>query len=463
MAEKKRHLIAVIDDDEAARVSLKQMLVLRNYRTETFSSAEAALAWPDLAHADTIITDVKMPGMDGEQLLGEIQRHNITIPVIMITGHGDISMAVRCLKGGAYDFIEKPFDDEVLIACVSRSVESIELKRETQKLRRQLNMLSPGEDGRFGIIGRSRVMQDMFEQIELCAGSEAPVLIRGETGSGKELAARAIHVESARSEGQFVPVNAGAIPENMIESELFGHVKGAFTGANSDRDGKIITASGGTLMLDEIESLSLPAQVKLLRTLDDGEVYPVGKDTPVQADMRLVATAKEEISEEVKKGNMRKDFFHRIAVLRIDVPSLRERKEDIPLLTAHFIREAAERNGIPVPEIEESTLNSMMRHQWPGNVRELKNSVERMVITSHNGRTGSFESDEQSSSEPLLSLPATPGRLKDELERVEQTVIEAVLRECGGEITATAETLGISRRALYDRMKKYDLQKEDFR
>lgn len=462
--ERETKTVVVIDDDEAARLSIGQMLRLRGYEVEVFSSAEAALAWPGLPSVMCMITDIKMPGMGGEEFLSEVIRRGYPPPVVMITGHGDISMAVRCLKAGAYDFVEKPFEDDVLLACIARAVEKITLKQESDELRKRLKMLSPAEDGRFGMVGRSRLMQDVYEQIEVMAKSDAPVLIIGETGVGKELVAHAIHAQSSRSEGPFVPVNAGALPdETLLESELFGHTRGAFTGATTERDGKLVTASGGTLLLDEIESISVRAQLQLLRVLEDGLIQPLGKDKPRKVDIRLLATSKADLQEEVHQGRMREDFYHRIMVLPIAVPPLRQRSEDIPLLISHFLKQAADRNGIPVPEISEKTLAEMLTHTWPGNVRELKNAVERMVVTSHKGEVGSFSPDETFGSAPLLSLPTTPGRLRDEMEKIERLVIKAALREHKGEINATFQALGISRRALYERMKKYGLNKEDFR
>ncbi len=460
---KQKETVVVIDDDEAARHSLGQMLRLREYAVEIFSSAEAALAWPGLPEAMCIVTDVKMPGMGGEQLLAEIVRLPAAPPVVMITGHGDIAMAVRCLKAGAFDFVEKPFDDDVLLAYVAKAVEQSRLQRESVELRRRLKLLSPVEDGRFGMIGRSRAMQDVFEQIEAAARSEAPVLISGETGTGKELVARAIHSQSGRAKGPFVPVNAGALPETMLESELFGHARGAFTGAETEREGKLVTASGGILLLDEIESISPRAQIQLLRVLEDGLVQPLGSDRTRQVNIRLISSSNQDLREEVRRGTIREDFYHRIMVLSIQVPPLRERREDIPLLVSHFLRLAAERNGIPVPEIPERSLAEMLGHPWPGNVRELKNAVERMVITSHRGVSGGFQPDGLFASDRLLSLPATAGRLRDELEKTERAVIEATLREFRGEINPTWQALGISRRALYERMKKYGLDRQDFR
>ncbi len=463
MTKKRIGRVAVIDDDDVARMSIAQMLRLRNYDTDMYSSAEAALGSAGLEDLDCLVTDVKMPGMDGETFLGEIIRRKYGCPVIMVTGHGDVSMAVRCLKAGAYDFVEKPFEDDVLLACVARAVEKRTLSRESEELRRRLALLYPGENGRFGMIGRSRSMQDVYEQIEVAARTDAPVLIVGETGVGKELVARAIHEQSGRASKAFVPVNAGGLPEAMLESELFGHARGAFTGAESEREGKLVLSSGGTLLLDEVESISERAQVQLLRVLEDGLVQPLGKDIPRHVDIRLLATTKLDLAEQVRAGRMREDFYHRIVVLTVQVPPLREHPEDIPILISHFMKLASVRNNMPVPEVPDSELAEMLRHTWPGNIRELRNSVERMVITAHNGVAGPFVMDEGFSGARLLSLPATAGRLRDEMEKTERVVIEAALREQSGEINSTSRSLGISRRALYERMKKYGLLKEDFK
>jgi two-component system C4-dicarboxylate transport response regulator DctD len=455
--------VLVIDDDEAARASIGQMLTLRGYSVELFSSAQAALSWPGLRNADCIVTDVKMPGMDGERFLDAVIGQGLGSPVIMITGHGDVSMAVRCLKAGAYDFVEKPFEDELLIARVKRAVEKSALRRESSELKKRLAALSAAEEGRFGMVGRSKAMLELYEQIGVVARSGAPVLIMGETGTGKELAARAIHENSPFSAGPFVPVNAGALAETMLESELFGHAKGAFTGAHAAREGKLVTASGGSLLLDEIECLSMRAQVELLRVLEDGVVHPLGDDSPRTVNIRLLAATNIDLLEEVRQGRVREDFYHRIMVLPLRVPSLRERVEDIPLLLSHFIRLAVQRLDVPAPRLPEKSLNEMLRYGWPGNVRELKNAVERMVITARNGFAGDFVPDEAFESGRLLSLPPTQGRLRTEMERTERSVIEAALREHRGEVGTTCRSLGISRRALYERMRKYNIMKEDFR
>jgi two-component system C4-dicarboxylate transport response regulator DctD len=469
--------IVVIDDDEAARHSIGQMLRLRGWSAEVFSSAEAALAWPGLVNAMCIVTDVKMPGMNGEELLARVRAMEGAPPVVMITGHGDIAMAVRCLKAGASDFAEKPFDDDVLLAYVTKAVEQARLAREASDLRRRLTLFAGEEDGRHGMVGRSRPMLDVYAQVEAAARSEAPVLITGETGAGKELVARAIHAGSRRARGPFVPLNAGALPESTLESELFGHARGAYTDAFLERNGKLAAASGGTLLLDEIETISPRAQVQLLRVLDDGVVQPLGSDRPRTVDVRLVCASNADLQAEVRRGTIREDFYHRIMVISLRVPPLRERLDDIPLLVSHFLRRAADRNGVPVPAVPERTLQEMAGYPWPGNVRELRNAVERMIITARGGTAGAFSADlrpdlrpdlgaDQGPAEPdserLLTLPAT-GRLHAELERVERAAIEAALRESHGEINATWRALGISRRALYERMKKYGLDRDSYR
>ena len=455
--------IVVIDDDEATRQSLEQMLSLRGHEVKLFASAEPALGWPGLSDVDCVVTDVKMPGMDGEAFLAEVGRRDLPAPVVMITGHGDIAMAVRCLKAGAYDFVEKPFDDEVLLASIGRAIEKVRLRRDREELRRRLELVPGEDDGRFGMIGRSRAMMDLYARIEVAARSDAPVVITGETGVGKELVAHAIHGASRRRHGAFVPVNAGAIAESTMESELFGHARGAFTGAISERAGKLVSASGGTLFLDEIECISERAQIQLLRVLEDGMVYPVGQDAPAEVDVRLLVTTNVDLEEEVRLGRIREDFYHRISVLGIGVPRLRERLEDVPLLVSRFLKQAARRHGVPVPEVPDATLSLFLRYPWPGNVRELKHAVERMTITAHDGIAGPPHLRDEGRGEQLLSLPATPGPLRDELEGAERRAIETFLRRFEGEVGVTAQALGISRRALYERMKKYDLAKEDFR
>ena len=313
------------------------------------------------------------------------------------------------------------------------------------------------------MIGRSRAIQEVYAQVEAAARSDVPVLLLGETGAGKELVARAIHAQSRRSNGPFVPVNAGALPETMLESELFGHAKGSFTGAVEQREGKLVMASGGTLLLDEIETISARAQVQLLRVLDDGVVEALGSDKPRKVDIRLVCASNVELSEEVRAGAIREDFYHRIMVLCIRVPPLRERAEDITLLASHFLKLASDRNGIPVPAVPEATLADMVRYPWPGNVRELKNAVERMVITSRDGTAGGFSPDMMGDAGQAPLGP--PGRGPPS-RRAGESGAKSHRSGAEGPQGGNQRNVAVPGhlpRALYERMKKYGLERESYR
>ena len=431
--EQRHGLVAVIDDDEAAPLLHRPNAPTpRLYRRVLLVRGGSLGLAP--AYGGRLRHQRYQDAWNGRRgVLEEAMRRKVPCPIVMITGHGDVAMAVRCLKTGAYDFIEKPFEDDFLLARVQRAVEKSELQRESEELRRRLSMLPTGEDGRFGMVGRSPAMQDVYEQIEMAARSDAPVLVVGETGVGKELAARAIHSQSRRADGPFVAANAGALPEALLESELFGHARGAFTGATEDRDGKLVAATGGSLLLDEVESISERAQLHLLRVLEDGMVEPLGKDSARRVDVRLLATTKVDLARLVRDGDMREDFYHRIVVLRVFVPPLRERADDIPLFVSYFARRIADRYGVPAPVVPESVLARLLRYEWPGNVRELRNAVERMVLTAADGVAGEPDLDSPGNPTRLLSLPATAGRLRDEMERTESAVIEAALREQRGE------------------------------
>jgi len=455
-------LVVLVDDEELALLTMEELLVAKGYEVRSFTSAVTALAWPSLEAADAIVTDVRMDEMDGEQFLAALAPRELEAPVVVVSGHANVAMAVRCLKNGAYTFQEKPLKIDLFLAAVGRAVEKAKLRKEARELRERLRELSRDQDGRLGMIGKCRAILDMYEKISVVAPSLAPVLIYGETGTGKELVARAIHDSSPRSDGPFVAVNAGALPEAIMESELFGHTRGAFTGAQSARDGKILASSGGTLFLDEIECISLAAQVRLLRVLEENAVYPLGSDAPRKVDLRLVAATNEDLRQLIDSGKMREDFYHRVAVFPIRVPPLRERTSDIPLLVAHFLRQAASRLGCEVPEFPAETLGQLSRYPWPGNVRELRNAIERMVISARDGRVGPFlEVDEEPPRH--VSVPGTPGLLRSEMERIEEGVIRTTLEANRGEVMETAEALGISRRALYDRLKKYGIDRNDFR
>ncbi len=459
----KTSLIAIIDDDEAMRISLGQMLRLRGFQVKLFESAITFLDSAPIKSFSCIITDIKMSDVNGEELLSHLGEQIEKVPTIIITAHGDVAMAVRCLKKGAYDFLEKPFEDDILVATVKRALEKHELYHEAAKLREQITKYESSFPGKYGIIGQSSAIEQVFEGINTSAQTDYPVLILGETGTGKELVARAIHDHSPRKNMPFIALNAGAFSESMIESELFGHIRGAYTGADYKREGKLLAANGGTLLLDEVESIPLSVQVKLLRTLEDGLVYPLGKDEPVKTNFRLIISTNVDLKELVTLGKIRHDFYHRLMVLNINIPPLRKRKEDIPLLLAYFIRMSAKHNSISPPKISEKVLNQMIVYDWSGNVRELKHTVERMVITARNGELQSFDGTPIELDRRLLSIPETDGKLHDVLEKAEKKCIIQTLKECKGEVSLSATALGISRRALYERMKKYDLNKMDFR
>jgi len=455
--------VVLVDDDDELREVLVELLAEHGYEVWPFDAAEAALASPRLAEAGVVLSDVRMPGMDGEALLTAVSERHPDLPVVMITAHGEVPMAVRCLHQGAWDFLQKPFDETVLLAAVKRAVQHTVIRREHEALSARLERPPREDDGAFGMVGTSASMQELYRQIQLVAPSEAPVLLRGETGSGKELVARAIHDQSPRSAGPFVAVNAGALPEGLLESELFGHSKGAFTGAVAKREGRLASASRGTLLLDEVEGLSPRAQVQLLRVLEDGLVMAVGSDEPRRVDIRLITASKENVPELVKKGILREDFFHRVVVLTVEVPPLRSRREDIPLLVAHFLRRAARRAGGEVPRVPDAVLERLLDHRWPGNVRELQNAVERMFVTARDGEVGAPSPTGDSSSKRLMSLPATPGLLRDALERTEREVIHTALQAEQGRVAVAARRLGISRRALYQRLERYGIDPDAFR
>jgi two-component system response regulator AtoC len=468
-----RPLVAVVDDDEAARDSIGQLLRLRGYRVEPFDSAEAALASSAAPEADCILTDVKMPGMDGEELLAEVRSRGLPAPVVVLTGHGDVPMAVRCLKAGAFDFLEKPFDDEVLLAYVDKAAEQCRLRRESAELRRRLSVLSGGAEGRFGMIGGSRRMQEVYALIELASRSEAPVLIVGETGVGKELVARAIHARSKRRDRPFVPVNCGSIPESLLESELFGHEKGAFTGAVASRIGLFREAEGGTLFLDEVGDLDPAFQVKLLRALQEREVRPLGGNRAYPVDVRIVSATNRDLAGMVARGSFRSDLYFRIAVIPVVIPPLRERREDILPLADNFLNKHAGRAAAAGRRLDPDARRLLLEYPWPGNIRELANAIEYAVAMSRRAvlqpadfpllqaaqravpkspvastETGRFP-------QPVLDgLPPTYLKPWEVEER--ETILETLTR-CKGNRGRAARKLRMSRTTLWRKIRRYDL------
>jgi two-component system, NtrC family, C4-dicarboxylate transport response regulator DctD len=436
--------VIVVDDEAAIREAVQQWLELSGFTVRSCASAAEALALVDRDYPGIVVSDVRMPGSDGLQLLDKLLALDADLPVILVTGHGDVPMAVQALRQGAYDFIEKPFTPERLLDSVRRALDKRRLVCENRLLRQQV-----ADKGRIEsqLIGISRPMENLRRQILELAGTSVNVLIRGETGSGKERVARCLHDFSPRAGKAFAALNCAAIPETIFESELFGHESGAFTGAQAKRIGRIEHADGGTLFLDEVESLPLAQQVKLLRVLQEKTLERLGSNKSIQVDLRVISAAKPDLQGEVKAGRFREDLLYRLNVATLQIPPLRERREDIPLLFEHFARAAAERNGREVPPLAPSELARLLGHDWPGNVRELINAAERHALG--------------------LSSPPPAERfagqaLAQQMEAFEAQCLHNALLQCQGNIAAVMEMLQLPRRTLNEKMQRHGLARGDY-
>ncbi|KAB0546924.1 sigma-54-dependent Fis family transcriptional regulator [Pseudomonas argentinensis] len=435
--------VIVVDDEEAIREAAQQWLELSGFSVQTCATAVQALALLDGDFPGVLISDVRMPGTDGLQLLERVVELDRDLPVIMITGHGDVPMAVQALKQGAYDFIEKPFTPDRLLDTVRRALEKRRLICENRALRQQFAL----KDGIAAqLLGVSRPMERLRRQILDLAGTSVNVLIRGETGSGKERVARCLHDFSERADKPFVALNCAAIPEHLFESELFGHESGAFTGAQSKRIGRIEHADGGTLFLDEVESLPLAQQVKLLRVLQEKTLERLGSNRSIRVDLRVISAVKPDPLDEVKAGRFREDLLYRLNVATLQIPPLRERREDISLLFEHFAEEAAQRHGRTLEPLTPAELARLLGHEWPGNVRELINAAERHALG-----LGDASSEEASQS------------LAGQMEAFEAQCLHNALLRCRGSILQTMELLQLPRRTLNEKMQRHGLQRSTYR
>ncbi len=439
-----------IDDEPDIRIAIEQSFELAEIDARFFSSAEdALLAIKQDKLPMVVVTDICLPGLSGQNLLSSIHHQDSDVPVILITGHGDISMAVQAMHDGAYDFIEKPFAPERLIETVNRAIERRKLTLENQQLKRSLKAsqtLGPR------IIGETNSIIALRETITHVADTNADILLFGETGTGKELVARSLHEQSSRREKNFVAVNCGAVPENLIESELYGHEKGAFTGADAKRIGKFEHAQGGTLFLDEIESMPMQAQIRLLRVLQERVIERVGSNELIPLDIRVIAATKVDLKKAAQEGAFRQDLYYRLNIVTLDIPPLRERREDIPALFHHFLLVAAARYGKAATALPQSALQELLSHDWPGNVRELRNAAERYVLLGKLSELG-----EQSKNAKVLTS------LADQVAEYEKSLIEQTLIECSGSIKDTMELLKIPRKTLYDKMQKYQINKDTYK
>ncbi len=438
--------ILFVDDEDHLRLAAQQTLQLADLDIACFAEAEAALARVARDFPGVLVTDIRMPGMDGLALMARALEIDPEFPVILVTGHGDVELAVQSMRDGAYDFIEKPHEPSRLVTAVQRALDKRRLTLENRALRRQVGARDIIESR---LLGRSEVMIRLREQLRAIAETEADVLIQGATGTGKEVAARAIHRASPRSGKPFVQINCAALPADLVESELFGHEAGAFPGATRARFGRFEHARGGTVFLDEIESMSQSAQAKLLHAIQNRTVTRLGSNEPIALDVRFIAASKEDLEQAAAKGTFRPDLLYRLNVVTLRLPPLDERREDIPRLFTQLAAEAAARYKRPFPDVPPTVLRAVAARRWPGNVRELRNAADRFVLGLDLDLGPMTQADEGAT-------------LAEQMAEHEKSLIAAALTAHGGSLKDTYEALGLSRKALYEKMQKHALSRDDF-
>ncbi|MCF5052407.1 response regulator [Pseudomonas syringae] len=436
--------VIVVDDEASIRTAVEQWLSLSGFDVQLFSRAEECLAQLPKDFPGVILSDVRMPGLSGLELLAEVQRRDADLPVILLTGHGDVPMAVDAMRDGAYDFLEKPFSPDALLNSLRRALDKRGLILENRRLHQQADHRAQLENS---LLGVSRGLQNLRRQVLDLASLPVNVLIRGETGSGKELVARCLHDFGPRAKKPFVALNCAAIPEQLFEAELFGHESGAFTGAQGKRIGKLEYAHGGTLFLDEIESMPLAQQVKLLRVLQEQKLERLGSNHSIQVDLRIIAATKPDLLEEARAGRFREDLAYRLNVAQLRLPPLRERREDIPLLFDHFAQSAGERLGRSVEPLSGAQLGRLLSHDWPGNVRELANVAERQVLGLGDPEPEGIEAGQS---------------LASQQEAFEAHCLKAALTRHKGDIKAVLAELQLPRRTFNEKMQRHGLVREMF-
>ncbi|MDZ7374456.1 MAG: sigma-54 dependent transcriptional regulator [candidate division KSB1 bacterium] len=442
--------VLVVDDDPDVRQGLLEWLQEGGYDAKGVSDGIVALDELRGDQYDVVLLDLYLPRLEGMKVLDAIVEGGIPVAVIVMSAYGTIQLAVEATKKGAFDFLEKPLSRERVLVTVRNALGKRELEAQRQLLLEEVRE-------KYRMVGQSPAMERVFYLVDRAARSDAKVLILGENGTGKELVARAIHMNSARAGNRFVAVNCAAVPAELIESELFGHCRGAFTGAYTDTPGKFRVASGGTLFLDEIGDMTLHLQSKLLRALEDGEIYPVGSAQPVAVDVRFIAATNQDLEEKVRQGTFREDLYYRLNVIRIELPPLRERKEDIPILVDHFMRQICEANKVPLKTMTPSALSLLLSHSWPGNVRELRNVIEKLIVLYPE----ELHFDLHHVAEALRGYgnraEVPPRSLKEAREEFEKRFIEQRLVANNWRIQETAKQLGIERTQLWKKMKRYGL------
>jgi two-component system response regulator HydG len=448
--------ILIVDDETAILETLRILFRKEGFEVTTAGSVNEALGILEEGLPDVVLSDIRMPGDTGLTLLERAGEMDPNLPVILMTAQASLQSAVRAVNEGAYYYLQKPFANDELLAICRRAGETRELKRENRELRKEISKRERKASGR--PIGKSRPFQEILKLAETVAPTDSTILISGESGSGKEVLARYIHALSDRADGPFLSINCGALPENLLESELFGHVKGSFTGAVKDKDGLFVAAEGGTFFLDEIGETAASTQVKLLRALQEREVIPVGSTRAIPVDVRIIAATNRDLDEEIRRGQFRTDLYYRLNVIALHIPPLRERKEDIPLLTEYFVQRLATDNG--PPEVTDEAMDLLMRYEWPGNVRELENALERAAVLSASGGRGI---DPQALPERVVSAP--PPQLAGDrlppnptMEIIERAYIQWVLQAEGGNKSRAAEVLGIDPSTLYRKLNRYGIE-----
>ncbi|MCC8193610.1 MAG: sigma-54 dependent transcriptional regulator [Deltaproteobacteria bacterium] len=445
-------LVYVVDDDSTLRFSVRQCLELFDFTVRDFDRAEEAVAEILPSFEGVVLSDVRMPGMDGLTLLRRVREIDADLPVILITAHGDVATAVEAMQNGAYDFIEKPFDENTLVDVLRRALEKRRLVRDLRRVKSDL-AAAQGLDSRF--VGAHPSMREIKRRIMDVAPTAAAVLLCGETGTGKEVVARCLHDCSPRREKPFVVVDCASIPLSIAESELFGYVKGAFTGADRDHMGKLEAADGGTLFLDEINSLPLEVQGKLLRALQEKAVTPVGSHIPKPVDFRVISSTNEDLRSGIQEKRFREDLYYRLATIELTLPPLRSHKEDIPLLFGLFLEHAAATYGRDVPRPGSADMARLMAHAWPGNVRELRNMADRYLLSG----TAALDVLSRSGQPPAREETGKAASLTDSVNRYERRLISDAVRRHKGDMRAVMEELGLPRRTLNEKMAKLGISR----
>jgi two-component system nitrogen regulation response regulator NtrX len=464
MTSTRKPQILVVDDEADIRSSLRRILEYEGLALDEAASGPEALERAAAGEPDAVLLDIKMPHMDGLEVLAELRRRHPELPVVMVSGHGTVATAVEATKLGAFDFMEKPLERERVLLVLRNALEYRRLERENRDLRRQF-------EGRHEMVGDSPVLRGLHEAIARCAPTKASVLITGESGTGKELVARAIHASSPRAAAAFVKVNCAAIPEELIESELFGHVKGSFTGASKDQTGKFVRADGGTILLDEIGDMSLKTQAKVLRALQDGEVEPVGAARTLTVDVRVIAATNKDLTEEIRRERFREDLYFRLNVVPIEIPPLRERPQDVAPLVRHFAATFCQENNYKKKDFTPAALEALARAPWRGNVRELRNAVERLLIMTPASTIDAADlpaglgmalGQAHPSAAPAgaIVLPWEGRTLQQFKDGAERSFLLAALRANEWNVAATSKAIDTPRSNLYKKLEAHGIGRE---